>query len=185
MRSALPLRKVGPFEVSAIGLGCMNLSHGYGKPPREADAGRLLHRALDLGVTFLDTAALYGGGHNERLIGEVLRERRGEYVLASKCVLYMAMGKRLLDGRPEAIARTLDCALDRLGTDHIDLYYLHRLDPNVPVEESVGALARAKEQGKIGAIGLSEVSAATIRRAHSAHPIAAVQSEYSLCVRNP
>ncbi len=136
-------------------------------------------------MTLLDTAALYGGGRNERLIGKAVMHRRAEFTLASKCVLDMVGGKRVLDGSPAAIARTLDGALERLGADHIDLYYLHRLDKTVPVEESVGALVRAKEAGKIGAIGLSEMSAATIRRAHAVHPIAAVQTEYSPISRNP
>ncbi|WP_442680026.1 aldo/keto reductase [Sphingomonas sp. ASY06-1R] len=180
----LPTRPIGPFTVSAIGLGCMNLSHAYDVPPSEADATRLLNRALDLGVTLLDTAALYGGGRNEQLIGRAVMHRRREFTLASKCVLDMVDGKRVLDGRPAAIARTLDAALARLGTDHIDLYYLHRLDRAVPIEESVGALVRAKEAGKIGAIGLSEMSADTLRRAQSVHPIAAMQTEYSPMVRN-
>lgn len=181
----LPTRRIGPFTVSAIGLGCMNLNHAYGRMPSAADGARLLNRALDLGVTFLDTAALYGYGDNERLIGKAVMHRRSEYILASKCVLDVFDGERGLNGHPDAIARTLDQALTRLGTDHIDLYYLHRLDRNVPVEESVGALVRAKEAGKIGAIGLSEMGAATIRRAHGVHPIAALQTEYSPWVRNP
>lgn len=180
----LPIRRLGPLTVSAIGLGCMNLSHAYGTPPGEAEGVALLNRALDLGVTFLDTAALYGGGANERLVAQVMH-RRSEFTLASKCVLDMRDGRRVLDGSPAAITTTLDAALTRLGTDHIDLYYLHRLDPAVPIEDSVGALVRAKEAGKIGALGLSEMSAGTIRRAHAVHPIAAVQSEYSPAVRNP
>ena len=180
----LPARRFGPFTVSQIGLGCMNLSHAYGVPPSEEEGARLLNRALDLGCTLLDTAALYGGGNNERLIASAVIHRRAEFTLASKCVLDMRDGKRVLDGSPGAIARTLDGALQRLGTGHIDLYYLHRLDKKVPVEESVGALVRAKEAGKIGAIGLSEMSAATIRRAHAVHPIAAVQTEYSPASRN-
>ena len=182
----LPTRSIGPFTVSAIGLGCMNLSHAYGVVPTEAEGAALLNHALDVGVTFLDTAALYGGGANERLIGKALMHRRHEFTLASKCVLDLhAGGRRGIDGSPAAIARTLDAALLRLGTDHIDLYYLHRLDPDVPIEESVGALVRAREAGKIGALGLSEMSAATIARAQAVHPIAAVQSEYSPAVRNP
>lgn len=181
----LPRRNPGPFDVSAIGLGCMNLSHAYGVPPDPADAAALLNRALDLGVTLFDTAALYGGGANETLLARAVMHRRPEFVLASKCVLDMRDGKRILDGSPAAIAASLDASLARLGTDHIDLYYLHRLDPAVPVEESVGALVRAKEAGKIGAIGLSEMSAPTIARAHAVHPVAAVQSEYSPMVRNP
>ena len=181
----LPTRQIGPFTVSAIGLGCMNLSHAYGTRPSDEEGAALLNRALDLGITMLDTAALYGMGANERLVGSAVMHRRAEFTLASKCVLDAIDGKRVLDGRPESIRRTLDGALARLGTDHIDLYYIHRLDRKVPVEESIGELKRAVEAGKIGAIGLSEMGAATIRRAHAVHPIAAVQSEYSPIVRNP
>ena len=181
----LPQRRIGPFTVSAVGLGCMNLSHAYAAPPPSDYSARLLNRALDLGVTMLDTAALYGGGNNERLIADAVGHRRDEFTLASKCVLGMRDGKRILDGSPDAIARSIDESLERLGIDHIDLMYLHRADANVPIEESVGALVRAKEAGKIGALGLSEMSAETIRRAHAVHPIAAVQTEYSLMVRNP
>lgn len=179
-----PQRTVGSTSVSAIGLGCMNLSHAYLPRPEPADAERLLLRALDLGITFFDTAALYGFGANEALLGRALIHRRSEFILASKCVLAEIDGKRGLDGSPTAIARVLEDSLRRLNTDHIDLYYLHRLDPKVPIEESVGALARAFEAGKIGAIGLSEMSAATLRRAHAVHPIAAMQTEYSLFSRN-
>ncbi|QNA85278.1 aldo/keto reductase [Sphingomonas sp. So64.6b] len=182
---SLPTRQIGPFTVSAIGLGCMNLNHAYATPPSEAEGTALLNRALDLGVTLIDTAALYGLGANERLIGKAILHRRAEFTLSSKCVLDMVDGKRALDGSPAAIARTVEGSLGRLGTDHIDMVYLHRLDQRVAVEESVGALVRLKEAGKIGAIGLSEMSAATIRRAHAVHPIAAVQSEYSPAVRNP
>jgi len=181
----LPVRRLGPFTVSAIGLGCMNLSHAYAVPPSEADSVTLLNRALDLGISLIDTAALYGSGNNERLIGKAILHRRSEFTLSSKCVLDMIDGQRGLDGSPGAIARTVEGSLGRLGTDHIDLVYMHRLDKRVAVEESVGALVRLKEAGKIGAIGLSEMSAATIRRAHAVHPIAAVQSEYSPVVRNP
>jgi aryl-alcohol dehydrogenase-like predicted oxidoreductase len=181
----LPTRTIGPFAVSAIGLGCMNLNHAYGVPPSEEEAARLLNHALDLGVSLIDTAALYGMGENERLIGKAILRRRAEFTLSSKCVLDVIDGKRALDGSPEQIARTVEGSLGRLGTDHIDLVYLHRLDRRVAIEDSVGALVRLKEAGKIGAIGLSEMSAATIRRAHAVHPIAAVQSEYSPVVRNP
>ncbi|MDG5489683.1 aldo/keto reductase [Sphingomonas sp. BGYR3] len=181
----LPARALGPLAVSAIGLGCMNLSHAYGEKPDEAAAVRLLNHALDRGITLLDTAALYGFGANEELIGRAVGHRRADYVLASKCVLDSVDGKRGLDGSPAAITACLDRALGRLNTDHIDLYYLHRLDARVPIEDSVGALVRAVEAGKIGSIGLSEMSAATIRRAHAVHPVAAVQSEYSPIVRNP
>ncbi|ASK89723.1 aldo/keto reductase [Sphingorhabdus sp. SMR4y] len=178
-------RQIGPFNLSAVVLGCMNLNHAYGIAPPEEEAGKLLNHALDLGVNMLDTAALYGFGKNEPLLAKYVGHRREEYILASKCVLDVYDGERGLNGHPDAIAGTLDRALKRLNTDHIDLYYLHRLDKNVPVEESVGALARAKEAGKIGHIGLSEMSAATIRRAHAEHPVAMIQSEYSPCVRNP
>lgn len=181
----LPTRTIGPFTVSAIGLGCMNLSHAYLPRPDAADAERLLRHALDVGVTLFDTAALYGFGANEELLGRTMMDRRGDFVLASKCVLAEIDGKRGLDGSPRAIERVLDDSLRRLRVDHIDLYYLHRLDPKVPIEESVGALVRAKEAGKIGAIGLSEMSAATLRRAHAVHPIAAMQTEYAPWVRNP
>jgi aryl-alcohol dehydrogenase-like predicted oxidoreductase len=181
----LPQRQIGDRTVSAIGLGCMNLSHAYDVAPGEADATALLDRALDLGVTMLDTAALYGAGGNERLLGKAVMHRRAQFYLASKCVLDIVDGNRSVDGSPQAIAASIDRSLARLGTDYIDLLYLHRLDPAVPIEDSVGALARLIESGKIGAVGLSEMSAATIRRAHAVHPVAAVQSEYSPMVRNP
>ncbi|MDE3115317.1 MAG: aldo/keto reductase [Pseudomonadota bacterium] len=178
-------RQIGPFEVSAVGLGCMSLSHAYGTPPPAEASAALLHKALDLGYTFLDTAALYGFGANETLIGNTLKERRGEYVLASKCGMTGVNGVRVIDGRPETLKRTCDESLARLKTDVIDLYYLHRLDKAVPIEESVGGLADLVKAGKVRAIGLSEVSGATVRRAHAIHPIAAVQTEYSLWTRNP
>lgn len=183
--TTLPLRPVGATPVSAIGLGCMNLSHAYDVPPGEDEGARLLNHALDLGVTHLDSAALYGGGANEALIAKAVGHRRRSFHLASKCVLDQIDGVRVLDGRPETITGSLERSLKRLGTDHIDLYYLHRLDRAVPIEESMGAMVRAKEAGKIGAIGLSEMSAATLRRAHAVHPVAAMQSEYSPWVRNP
>jgi aryl-alcohol dehydrogenase-like predicted oxidoreductase len=177
-------RRVGPFEVSAIGLGCMSLSHAYGPPPPREQAERVLKGALDAGYTFLDTAAVYGLGHNETLVGEVLRDRRGDYVLASKCG--MTDGDvRDLNGSPERLKRTCEESLQRLGTDVIDLYYLHRWDKRVPIEDSVGALADLVREGKIRSIGLSEVSAPTLRRAHAVHPIAALQTEYSPWTRNP
>jgi aryl-alcohol dehydrogenase-like predicted oxidoreductase len=178
-------RNIGPFEVSAIGFGCMNLSHAYGAPPDAQAAAAVLNRALDLGCTMLDTAALYGFGANETLVGNVLKHRRGEFVLASKCGLTGVNGKRVLDGRPETLKRSCEESLSRLQTDIIDLFYLHRLDRAVPIEESIGALADLVHSGKVRAIGLSEVSAETLRRAHAVHPIAAVQSEYSLWTRNP
>jgi aryl-alcohol dehydrogenase-like predicted oxidoreductase len=179
-------RKLGPHDVSEIGFGCMSLSHAYGDRPDRATAEQILHKALDLGHTHLDTASLYGLGHNETLIGEVLKDRRREFVLASKCGLWLAPdGKRIIDGRPETLRRTLDDSLRRLQTDHIELYYLHRLDPHVPLEETIGAMGEFVREGKIGGVGLSEVSAATLRAAHAITPIMAVQTEYSLWTRNP
>jgi hypothetical protein len=163
----------------------MNLSHAYGTPPDAATAEALLLRALDLGVTHFDTAALYGFGANETLVGKVLSSHRDKIFLASKCGMTGVDGKRVIDGRPATLRRTCDEALKRLRTDRIDLYYLHRWDRQVPIEESVGGLSRLVEEGKILGIGLSEVSADTLRRAHAEHPVAALQSEYSLWTRNP
>lgn len=178
-------RKIAARSVGAIGLGCMNLSHAYGHPPERGDAIRLLHRAFDIGVKHFDTAALYGFGGNEKLVGEALKDRRNEIFLASKCGMVGIDGKRVIDGRPEALTKTIEDSLQNLQTDRIDLYYLHRWDKSVPLEESIGALSVMVEQGKIGAVGLSEVSAATLRKAHALHPISAVQTEYSLWSRNP
>jgi aryl-alcohol dehydrogenase-like predicted oxidoreductase len=184
-------RKLGPFGVSAIGLGCMNICHAYGAPVSEAQAERLLLAALDAGVTHFDTAALYGFGASERLVGKVLGPHRAKFTLASKCgmqgVDVAGDGKlvRVIDGRPDTLKATCEAALQRLRTDVIDLYYLHRWDKQVPIEDSVGALADLVRAGKIQAIGLSEVSASTLRRAHAVHPIAALQTEYSLWTRNP
>lgn len=189
--NSLPTRSLGPFTVSAIGLGCMNICHAYGAPVSEAQAERLLLAALDAGVTHFDTAALYGFGASERLVGKVLSAHRAKFTLASKCgmqgVDVAGDGKlvRVIDGRPDTLKATCEAALQRLRTDVIDLYYLHRWDKSVPVEDSVGALADLVRAGKIRAIGLSEVSATTLRRAHAVHPIAALQTEYSLWTRNP
>lgn len=179
-------RKLGPFDVSAIGLGCMSMSQAYGTPDL-AESERALHRALDVGYTFLDTASIYGVGHNEKLIGRALRDRRASFVLASKCGIAVEpkTNARLADGRPSSIKRTCEQSLANLQTDVIDLYYLHRRDHAVPIEESVGALAELVADGKIRTIGLSEVSSTTLRRAHAIHPIAALQSEYSLWTRDP
>lgn len=182
---SLPTRMIGADAVAQIGLGCMNLSQAYGRPPAAEDAKRVLRRALDLGVTHFDCAALYGFGRSESLLGEVLPPYRARIHLASKCGMTGVDGKRVIDGRPEKLKRTLDDSLARLRTDVIDLYYLHRWDRQVPIEDSVGALSDMVASGKVRAIGLSEVSAATLRRAHAVHPIAAVQSEYSLWSRNP
>jgi aryl-alcohol dehydrogenase-like predicted oxidoreductase len=178
-------RTIGPFRVTAIGLGCMNLSHAYGAPPPAVAAEALLLAALDAGVTYFDSAALYGFGANEELVGRVLRPHRSQITLASKCGMTGVDGKRVIDGRPETIRRTCDESLRRLRTDVIDLYYLHRWDRKVPVEDSVGALSDLVRAGKVRTIGLSEVSAATLRRAHAIHPVAALQNEYSLWTRNP
>ncbi|MCG8492926.1 MAG: aldo/keto reductase [Sneathiellales bacterium] len=179
-------RKIAEFSVSAIGLGCMNLSAGYRPLPDESYSVRLLNEALDGGYTFIDTAALYGFGENEKLIAKAIGHRRDEYFLASKCGLRQNNeGQRELNGRPEVIKETCNQSLSRLNVDVIDLYYLHRQDQNVPIEESVGALSELVQEGKIRNIGLSEMSAEVIRRAHAVHPIAAVQSEYSLWTRNP
>ncbi len=171
--------------VSAVSLGCMNLSHAYGVPPSRETAIDVIHRALDLGVTHFDTATLYGFGRNEELVGAALGVRRRDILLASKCGMAGIDGKRVIDGRPDTLRAACEASLQRLATDHIDLYYLHRVDANVSVEDSVGALADLVRVGKIGHIGLSEVSAATLRRAHAVHPIAAVQSEFSIWTRNP
>lgn len=178
-------RKIANTEVASIGLGCMNLSHAYGTPPSAKDAEAMLLGALDLGVNHFDTAALYGFGNNESLLGNVLSSRRDEFFLASKCGMTGVEGTRVIDGRPETLKATCEESLKRLQTDVIDLYYLHRWDKNVPIEDSIGGLAELVSEGKIKAIGLSEVSAETLKRAHAVHPIAAVQTEYSLWTRNP
>jgi aryl-alcohol dehydrogenase-like predicted oxidoreductase len=189
MKSASSERKLGPFTISSIGLGCMNLSHAYGVPPSPAAAAAVLLRALDLGVTHFDTAALYGFGANEELVGRTLAPMRSRFTLASKCgaqgVKSETGVRRVIDGLPATLKQTCEDSLRRLKTDVIDLYYLHRWDKAVPIEDSVGALKDLVAAGKIRAIGLSEVSAATLLRAHAVHPVAAVQSEYSLWTRNP
>lgn len=171
-------------NVNPIGLGCMGLSHGYGVPPSPEDAAKVLNAALDLGYDHIDTARLYGAGANEKLIGAALKGRRKEYFLASKTGIIIDGPKRLTDCRPETIRREVEISLASLQTDHIDLYYLHRRDFKVPIEESVGALADLVREGKIGGIGVSETGAEAIRRGHAVHPIAAVQTEYSLWTRN-
>lgn len=178
------IRPLGPFSVPAIGLGCMNLSHAYGAPPPAAQAEAVLDKALELGIRHFDSAALYGFGRNESLVGPHLASRRDEIVLVSKCGMRGVNGVRTIDGRPQVLRQDLEDSLGRLGADCIDLYYLHRRDKAVPIEDSIGEMSRFVEQGKVRAIGLSEVSAATIQKAHAVHPIAAVQSEYSLWSRN-
>ncbi len=177
-------RRIGSLQVSSIGLGCMNLSHAYGVRPSPEDAAALLRAAFDAGVTLFDTAMLYGAGANEELVARTLGAERAHFVLASKGGMGIIDGKRTIDGRPETIRQNCDESLARLRTERIDLYYLHRLDAKVPIEDSVGALAELVRAGKVREIGLSEVSASTLRRAHAVHPIAAVQNEYSLWSRN-
>jgi aryl-alcohol dehydrogenase-like predicted oxidoreductase len=162
----------------------MSMSQSYGAADRQ-ESERTLHHALDIGYTFLDTASLYGLGHNESLIGEVLASRRHEFILASKCGIVNRDGKRAVDCTPENVKKTCEDSLRRLNTEVIDLYYLHRRDFKVPIEESVGALADFVRAGKIRYIGLSECSSSTIEKAHREHPICAVQSEYSLWSREP
>lgn len=182
-------RRIAQFQVNPVGLGCMNLSHAYGVPPSLEQAERLLLEALDTGYDFFDTATLYGFGANETLVGNVLSAHRHRFVLASKCGMggEMVDGKmtRVIDGSPVKIRAQCEASLKRLKTDVIDLYYLHRWDKKVPIEESVGALADLQKAGKIQSIGLSEVSGPLLRKAYREAPIAAVQTEYSLWTRNP
>ena len=182
-------RKIGPFDVTSVGLGCMNLSHAYGTPPSAEQGRELLAHALDRGVTLFDTAALYGFGANETLVGPVLAPHRDRITLCSKGGMAGVRGddgvmKRVIDGHPKTLRQNCEDSLRRLGTDVIDLYYLHRWDKRVPIEESIGEMARLKDEGKIRALGVSEIGAEALRRAHREHPIAALQSEYSLWSRN-
>lgn len=178
-------RMIGSFSVSPVGLGCMNVVHGYGPAVERDYAIRLLRRALDLGCTHFDTAALYGLGKSEELIRDAIMERRGEFMLASKCGIVVDEKGRRLDGTPAGVRKVCEDSLRRLGAETIDLYYLHRKDPRVPIEESVGALGDLVREGKIRSVGLSEVSGETLRRACREFPVAAVQNEYSLWTRNP
>jgi aryl-alcohol dehydrogenase-like predicted oxidoreductase len=171
------------LDVSAIGLGCMSFSGVYGASDDTAAIG-VIHRALDSGITLLDTADMYGWGHNEELVGRAIAGRRAGIVLASKFgQTQRPGGPNGVDGSPAYVAKACDASLKRLGVEIIDLYYQHRVDPNVPIEETVGAMAELVRQGKVRALGLSEARPETIRRAHRVHPIAAVQSEYSLLYR--
>ncbi|WP_294642126.1 aldo/keto reductase [uncultured Aureimonas sp.] len=180
-------RKLGPdLRVSALGLGCMGMSEFYGAGD-DGESLSVIHRALDLGITFLDTADMYGVGRNEELVGRALKGRRDRVVLATKFGnVRGANGERLgINGRPDYLRRACYASLKRLGVEHIDLYYQHRVDPNVPIEDTVGEMGRLVEEGKVRFLGLSEAGPDTIRRAHATHPIAALQTEYSLWSRDP
>src|SRR5579863_8509044 len=180
----LPTRKLGSsgIQTSAIGLGCMSLSGVYGKS-NDDDAIAVIREALDRGITMLDTSDAYGVGHNEELVGKAIKGRRSELVLATKFGNLGGRGGKIADGRPEFVLSSCDASLKRLGVDVIDLYYQHRVDPEVPIEDTVGAMSRLVEKGKVRALGLSEARPDTIRRAHAVHRIVAVQNEFSLLYR--
>jgi aryl-alcohol dehydrogenase-like predicted oxidoreductase len=175
-------RKLRDLTVSALGLGCMGMSEFYG-PSDEQESIATIHRALDLGVTFLDTSDMYGAGHNERLVGKAIAGRRDEVQLATKFAIRRAEGKRWIDNSPEWVREAVEGSLQRLGVEQIDLYYMHRRNPDVPIEESVGAMGELVEQGKVAHIGLSEVNEETLHAANAAYPITALQSEWSLFTR--
>jgi aryl-alcohol dehydrogenase-like predicted oxidoreductase len=178
-------RRLGDLEVSAIGLGCMSMTPIYGEPS-EPEAIATIHRAIELGVDLIDTSDAYGFGKNEELVGRALRGFRDKVILATKFGnIRQPDGRSSVDGRPEYVAEACEASLRRLGTDVIDLYYIHRIDPTVPIEDTIGAMARLVERGKIRAVGLSEAGVATLRRAHATHPVAALQTEYSLWTRDP
>ena len=187
MITAIPRRQLGAqgLQVSAIGLGCMGMSDFYG-PADDQVSLKVLNRAIDIGVNFLDTADMYGMGSNERLLAQVLKTRRSEVVLATKFGHVRGPDGAVLriDGSPEYVKSACEASLQRLGVDHIDLYYQHRVDRKVPIEETVGAMAELVKAGKVRHLGLSEAAAATVRRAAKVHPIAALQSEYSLWSRD-
>ena len=180
----MQMRQIGPLRVSAVGLGCMGMTPIYGRPD-EGECIATVHRAIELGVTMIDTADAYGNGKNEELVGRALRGRHEGVVLATKFGnIRTPEGKPDVNGRPDYVPQACDASLQRLGVEVIDLYYQHRVDPSVPIEETVGAMARLVEQGKVRHIGLSEAAASTLRRAHAVHPIAALQTEYSLWTRD-
>jgi aryl-alcohol dehydrogenase-like predicted oxidoreductase len=176
-------RQLRDLTVSAIGLGCMGMSEFYG-PSDDDQSIATIHRALDIGVTFLDTSDMYGSGHNEQLVGRTIAGRRDEVQLATKFAIRRENGQRRIDNSPEWIHEACDGSLRRLGVDRIDLYYMHRRNPDVPIEESVGAMAELVSAGKVAHLGLSEVNADTLRAANAVHPITALQSEWSLFTRD-
>ncbi|MFB7881234.1 aldo/keto reductase [Brevundimonas diminuta] len=183
----MKMRKLGRNgpEVSAVGLGCMGMSAFYGGAD-EAQSIAVIHRALDLGVTLFDTAEMYGPHTNEVLVGKALKDRRDEAFIATKFgINRQPDGSAITDGSPANVRRAVEGSLSRLGVDHIDLYYQHRIDPNTPIEETVGAMAELVKEGKVRFLGLSEAAPATLRRAHAEHPITALQTEYSLWSRDP
>lgn len=173
------MANIGTLEVSRQGYGAMGLSHSYGQA-EDAESIRTIHRAIDLGITFFDTATGYGAGHNEQLLGRAIADRRDGLVIASKFV-HRPGGS---DTTPVSPRDAVEASLTRLGLDHIDLYYLHRIDPQIPIEESVGALGRLVDEGKIGGVGVSEAGAEALHRAHATYPLTALQSEYSLWTRD-
>ena len=186
MTAPFPRRRIGALDVSAIGLGCMGMSAFYGSGDDE-ESTRTIHRALDLGCNFLDTSDMYGPHTNERLVGRAIAGRREEVFLATKFGIRLDPGPppvRSVDGSPDYVRRACEGSLERLGVEHIDLYYQHRVDPRTPIEETVGAMAELVSEGKVRHLGLSEASAETIRRAHAVHPITAVQTEFSLWTRD-
>lgn len=180
-------RKLGKngLEVSAIGLGCMGMSHGYGPASDKKEMISLIHEAIDRGVTFFDTAEVYGPYVNEELVGEALAPFKGEVAIATKFGIQMVNGKQILDSKPEQIRKSVEGSLKRLKIDTIDLYYQHRVDPNVPIEEVAGVVQDLIKEGKVKYWGLSEAGVQTIRRAHKVHPLTAIQSEYSMMWRAP
>jgi aryl-alcohol dehydrogenase-like predicted oxidoreductase len=178
-------RKLGQLEVSALGLGCMGMSHGYGPAADKQEMIGLIGRAIDLGVTFFDTAEVYGPHTNEELLGEALAPYRGRIAIATKFGIRFDNGQMVQDSRPDRIRQSVEGSLKRLGVDTIDLYYQHRVDPNVPIEEVAGTVKDLIAQGKVRHFGLSEAGVNTIRRAHAVQPVAAVQNEYSLWWRRP
>ena len=189
MTENIPQKQLGSsgIKVSAMGLGCMGMSEFYGTPIEISEGIRLIHHALEQGINFFDTADMYGSGHNEKLLAAAFRDRRQEAVIATKFGIVREDRKyaREICGRPEYVRKSCHNSLRRLGTDYIDLYYIHRVDTNTPIEDTVGEMASLVEEGKVKAIGICEVSPQTLRKAHQEHPISALQTEYSMLTRDP